>query len=49
MKSIWQAGVDDPCHFPALADSIETDVVVVGAGITGLTTAQQLIEVVNAW
>ena len=44
MKSIWQAGVDDPCHFPALADSIETDVVVVGAGITGLTTAQQLIE-----
>lgn len=44
MKSIWQAGVDDPCHFPALTDSIETDVVIVGAGITGLTTAQQLME-----
>ncbi|RUR37912.1 FAD-dependent oxidoreductase [Vreelandella populi] len=44
MKSIWQAGVDSLCNFPELADNIETDVVIVGAGITGLTTAQQLIE-----
>jgi glycine/D-amino acid oxidase-like deaminating enzyme/nitrite reductase/ring-hydroxylating ferredoxin subunit len=39
--SIWMSGVDLPSR-PALAEDLESDVCVVGAGISGLTTAYLL-------
>ncbi|QJQ96541.1 MULTISPECIES: FAD-dependent oxidoreductase [Halomonadaceae] len=42
MKSIWKEGLNNPGDYPTLTESIEADVVVIGAGITGLTVAQQL-------
>lgn len=40
-ESLWHARVTQP-RFPALRDHLETDVVVIGAGITGLLTARAL-------
>jgi glycine/D-amino acid oxidase-like deaminating enzyme/nitrite reductase/ring-hydroxylating ferredoxin subunit len=37
-ESLWLDGPDAP-SYPALADDLEVDVVVLGGGITGLTTA----------
>ena len=41
--SIWMATFDMP-SFPALAEDLETDVCIVGAGIAGLTTAYHLVR-----
>ncbi|MDQ6793279.1 MAG: FAD-dependent oxidoreductase [Chloroflexota bacterium] len=41
--SLWIATTEGP-DFPALAGNLETDVVVIGAGITGLTTALLLLD-----
>lgn len=42
-ESIWGAGLAPaPATFPSLAENLEVDVAIVGAGITGLTTAAQL-------
>ncbi|MEZ0310358.1 MAG: FAD-dependent oxidoreductase [Myxococcota bacterium] len=40
-ESLWQARVARP-RFPTLREDIETDVVIIGAGITGLLTARSL-------
>ncbi len=40
-ESLWHARVARP-RFPALRENFETDVVVIGAGITGLLTARAL-------
>ncbi|MGG3280739.1 FAD-dependent oxidoreductase [Paenibacillus solani] len=42
-ESLWLATTDLP-SFPRLTEDIETDVAVVGAGITGITTAYLLAE-----
>lgn len=44
MAAIWQVAKDDNQAYPALDGDIETDVLVIGAGITGLTTALQVAE-----
>ncbi|WP_346795971.1 FAD-dependent oxidoreductase [Halomonas sp. Bachu 37] len=44
MQAIWKIGDTEIEHYPALAGKREADVVVIGAGITGLTTALQLAE-----
>lgn len=44
MSRIWQlAAVEEPA-FAALENDISTDVVIVGGGVTGLTTALQLLN-----
>ncbi len=43
MESIWLAGQQLP-SFPALAQDIKTDVLVIGGGLTGLLCAHQLQE-----
>ena len=40
-KSLWRESYTDP-HYPRLEKHIEVDVVIVGAGITGLTSAYLL-------
>ncbi|WP_054958080.1 FAD-dependent oxidoreductase [Paenibacillus dakarensis] len=42
-ESLWRATTELP-SFPRLAEDIETDVAVVGAGITGITTAYLLAK-----
>lgn len=42
-ESLWLATTDLP-SFPRLAEDIETDVAIVGAGITGITTAYLLAK-----
>lgn len=42
-ESLWRATTDLPA-FPRLAEDIDTDVAVVGAGITGITTAYLLAK-----
>ena len=37
-KSIWLKGIKDK-QFPALKNNIETDILIIGGGITGITTA----------
>lgn len=44
MEAIWTLGGHDVAEHPPLTESAEADVVVVGAGITGLTTALALAE-----
>ncbi|MCC5884533.1 MAG: FAD-dependent oxidoreductase [Halomonas sp.] len=44
MDAIWTLGSHSVAEHPALADNVEVDVVIVGAGITGLTAAQALVE-----
>ena len=41
-RSLWMEV--EPVQAPALAESLETDVVVVGAGIAGLSTAYELVR-----
>lgn len=38
----WSATADDQPEFPPLAGDLETDVVIVGGGIVGITTARCL-------
>ena len=40
-KSVWEK-VSSPSSYPALHENVQADVVVIGAGITGLTTALAL-------
>lgn len=42
-ESLWRATTELP-SFPRLAEDIETDVAIVGAGITGITTAYLLAK-----
>ncbi|HET8792049.1 MAG TPA: FAD-dependent oxidoreductase [Modicisalibacter sp.] len=44
MEAIWKIASVEGANYPPLEGSVETDVVVIGAGITGLTTALQLAE-----
>jgi glycine/D-amino acid oxidase-like deaminating enzyme/nitrite reductase/ring-hydroxylating ferredoxin subunit len=41
-KSLWKKKAGSTFTFPSLKDKIKTDIVVIGAGITGLTTAYLL-------
>ncbi|MEZ4600978.1 MAG: FAD-dependent oxidoreductase [Syntrophotaleaceae bacterium] len=43
-KSIWEATSPDGTAFPSLTGSIETDVVIIGGGITGIMAAMLLTE-----
>jgi glycine/D-amino acid oxidase-like deaminating enzyme/nitrite reductase/ring-hydroxylating ferredoxin subunit len=42
-QSPWVTGTD-AAHFPPLRDDARVDVVIIGAGITGLTMARMLVE-----
>lgn len=44
MKSIWTLGSHEIAESPLLTGDTEVDVVIVGGGITGLTTALALVE-----
>lgn len=44
MGSLWQDIIVIKKEYPALAEDLEVDVVVVGGGITGITVAKQLID-----
>ena len=44
MSSIWTLGSRDVAERPALGEDTDVDVAIVGAGITGLTTALALAE-----
>lgn len=43
-KSLWTGFSDPDIHFPSLIKETEVDVVIIGGGITGITTAKLLIE-----
>ena len=43
-ESLWQAVNKEKITYPKLEETIETDVVIVGGGITGITAAIQLIK-----
>lgn len=40
--SIWQSTLDSPTNYPSLKKSIKADIVIVGAGISGLSAANLL-------
>lgn len=42
MEAIWRVASDPQASYPVPSEGIEADVVIIGAGITGLTTALQL-------
>jgi ribulose 1,5-bisphosphate synthetase/thiazole synthase len=42
-QSIWQ-GTSEETAFPILSGSVETDVIIVGGGITGITAAMLLAK-----
>ncbi|SFU96126.1 FAD-dependent oxidoreductase [Halomonas korlensis] len=44
MEAIWGIGGTDQHHYPTLNEDISADAVVIGAGITGITTALQLAD-----
>lgn len=44
MDTYYQATADPHLRFPALADSVEADCVIVGGGFAGLATALSLVE-----
>lgn len=44
MKAIWKIGSTEADHYPPLRRHITADVAIIGAGITGLTTAERLAE-----
>lgn len=43
MTAIWKEGTTIEQAYPALQGNLEVDDVIIGAGITGLTTALKLI------
>lgn len=43
-KSIWQQSNTDSYSFPTLSHDLETDVVIIGGGITGITAAMHLMN-----
>lgn len=43
MEAIWEIG-SEAANYPPLEENVDVDVAVIGGGITGLTTAQQLAE-----
>lgn len=53
--SVWQGSVDHHTGYPALQESLDCDVLIIGAGITGLTLALGLLKrgksvvVLEAW
>lgn len=42
-ESYWRTGIEFP-EFPSLEDNLQVDVVIVGAGITGITSAYLLVN-----
>ncbi|MEH6641859.1 FAD-dependent oxidoreductase [Vreelandella glaciei] len=44
MAAIWKIGSNEADHYPTLTHHIDADVAIIGAGITGLTTAERLAE-----
>ena len=42
-ESYWRAGIEFP-KFPSLEEDIQVDVIIVGAGITGITSAYLLVN-----
>lgn len=44
MEAIWKIGSNEAAHYPTLNQPIDADVAIIGAGITGLTTAERLAE-----
>lgn len=44
MDAIWKIGSTQAASYPPLTQSAQTDVVIIGAGITGLSTALQLAD-----
>lgn len=42
-QSLWKANVSNP-SFPELTEDIETEIAIVGGGITGITTAHLLAK-----
>ncbi len=44
MRAIWDIGSTEQHHYPTLTENISADAVVIGAGITGITTALQLAD-----
>lgn len=42
--SLWKAISSHPIRYPSLKEEIEVDVAIVGGGITGITTALQLVN-----
>lgn len=44
MDAIWKIGSNEADHYPTLSRPIDADVAIIGAGITGLTTAERLAE-----
>lgn len=43
--SLWSATAPPGCDFDRLNDAIETDILVIGGGVAGLTTALRLAEI----
>ena len=43
-RSLWQITSSNPHQFPSLQTDLKSDVVVVGAGLTGILTAWTLQE-----
>src|SRR5690349_2880700 len=42
--SFWKQITKEDFYFPELTSDLEVDVVIIGGGITGITTAQKLFE-----
>src|SRR5699024_1664501 len=44
MQPVWQTSSNDARQFPPLEGTVEADVAIIGAGITGLSTALRLAD-----